>query len=217
MHLIGAAAYSGDEDAVRLLAGRDGAQVDEGSPVEGATAAVLAADKGHLGCLRALCENGANLNKAALNGCTPVCAAAQQGHVDCVRFLKEAGCDMSTPERTRMAATPVYAAASCEGHVDCVRFLKEAGCDMSTPDNNGCTPVYAAAHQGHVDCVRFLKEAGCDMSTPANNGCTPVYAAAARPCGLCSVSEGGWMRHVHSRNGHSSLAAQEGHWTVFGF
>jgi ankyrin repeat protein len=109
MHLIGAAAYSGDEDAVRLLAGRDGAQVDEASPVEGVTATVLAAENGHLGCLRALCDNGANLSKAALNGYTPVCAAAGEGHSDCVRFLKEAGCDMSTPMND--GGTPVFAAA----------------------------------------------------------------------------------------------------------
>jgi hypothetical protein len=56
LHLLGAAAFSGDEDAVRLLVGTDGAVVDEASPVEGTTATTLAARKGHMGCLRALGE-----------------------------------------------------------------------------------------------------------------------------------------------------------------
>ena len=61
-----------------------------------------------------------------------------------------------------------------------VRFLKnDCDCDMSTANNNGATPVYAAAEQGHENVLQFLKnECNCDMSTTANDGATPVFVAA---------------------------------------
>jgi cytohesin len=66
-----------------------------------------------------------------------------------------------------------------KGNVVQIRQFAQQGADTTTPDQNGATPVYAAALNGHVDAIRALVELGADVSTPMVDGATPVYAAAS--------------------------------------
>ena len=51
--------------------------------------------------------------------------------------------------------------------------------DVNKEENDGCTPLYAAAFKGHSSVVELLLEVdGVDMNKADNDGCTPLYAAA---------------------------------------
>lgn len=59
----------------------------EETDADGATAAILASSNGHLPCVRALAEAGADFSAATTGGFTALHYAARGGHVDVVEFL----------------------------------------------------------------------------------------------------------------------------------
>jgi ankyrin repeat protein len=66
-----------------------------------------------------------------------------------------------------------------------VHSVCELGANVNTANDEGATPVYAAAGEGHVEAIRALHEFGADVNTPDEEGCTPVYVAAE--CGHIEV------------------------------
>ena len=49
------------------------------------------------------------------------------------------------------------------GHVDVARLLIEKDADVGQANNDGSTPLFAAAQNGHVDVARLLIEKGADV------------------------------------------------------
>ena len=64
-----------------------GAAVDHQAQNNGATPLLIACQKGHVECVRLLCEAGAAVDRASDNGCTPLFMACHNGHVECVQLL----------------------------------------------------------------------------------------------------------------------------------
>ena len=83
---------------------------------------MLAANKGHVGCVQALLGAGAHLQSIDENGNTALMLAANKGHVDCVRSLVGTPLDQKNNE----GDTALMLAAN-KGHVDCVQALLDAG------------------------------------------------------------------------------------------
>ncbi|XP_051995067.1 pre-mRNA splicing regulator USH1G [Xyrauchen texanus] len=79
------AAYHGNLDALRLIAGRGGNP--DKSDIWGNTPLHLAAAKGHLNCLSFLVSFGANVWCLDNDYHTPLDMAATKNHMDCVRYL----------------------------------------------------------------------------------------------------------------------------------
>ncbi|MDE2674014.1 MAG: ankyrin repeat domain-containing protein, partial [Paracoccaceae bacterium] len=52
--------------------------------------------------------------------------------------------------------------------------------DVNAGDNDGITPLLAAAVLGHEVIVRMLIEAGADVNAGNNGGITPLHFAADR-------------------------------------
>ncbi|XP_051573398.1 pre-mRNA splicing regulator USH1G [Myxocyprinus asiaticus] len=79
------AAYHGNLDALRLIAGRGGNP--DKSDIWGNTPLHLAAANGHLNCLSFLVSFGANVWCLDNDYHTPLDMAATKNHMDCVRYL----------------------------------------------------------------------------------------------------------------------------------
>jgi hypothetical protein len=64
------------------------------------------------------------------------------------------------------------------GSVKAFRKYVKMGTNINIPNENGCTPVFMAAHEGHVDVIRVLFQLGANVNTADQTGSTPVYIAA---------------------------------------
>jgi ankyrin repeat protein len=72
--------------------------------------------------------------------------------------------------------TALLCAAAHYGDVREVRrLLAEMGANVNAYNENGCTPVYAAAQKGHTATVRALAELGANVNAPNIHGFTPVH------------------------------------------
>jgi len=84
------AAYHGKLEAVTFLLGKLGTEVDARRP-GGATALLLAAQRGHLDVVSLLLESGADVDAETAYGYTPLMMSAGLGHVKIVELLLENG------------------------------------------------------------------------------------------------------------------------------
>jgi ankyrin repeat protein len=136
----------------------------------GCTPVFFAARDGHVDCVRALAELGADLDKPDhQHNITPVAAAAFRGHVDCVGALAELGASLAN---FCWGFNPIYVAAH-EGHVEVIKALAELGADLACLNESGfagCHPVCIAAEKEHVEVIRALVELGADPEV-----CTGCY------------------------------------------
>lgn len=129
------AALAGEAAKVRQLLA-DGAPVDA-RDVNRMTAAMLAAQGGHVHAFQALVEAGADLHATAARQFDLLEAAARGGSVEIVTFLLENGLPVDghwKPANDVMAKmghdTPLFQAVDF-GHVDVVRLLLAKGADRN--------------------------------------------------------------------------------------
>jgi hypothetical protein len=149
----------------------------------GVTALLAASSQGHLECVRALLEAGADVAHASETGVTSLIAASREGNRDCVYALLDAGSDVAHAAHSGWTALMT---ASLQGHLECVRALLEAGADVAQAAASGSTALMAASLQGHFECVRALLEAGADVMQLRDNG-TCALAGAGRFLGTLQL------------------------------
>ena len=141
---------------------------------------VDAARRGDAHAVRALIEQGADVNAAEGDGMTALHWAAERGEAEVVDVLIAAGAAVDV--RTRIGAyTPLHL-ASRGGHGAVVRSLLAAGSDAgATTTNSGVTPLHlAAAAVGAPDALVALLDDGADPNArEASAGQTPLMFASA--------------------------------------
>jgi uncharacterized protein len=89
------------------------------------------------------------------------------------------------------------------------RLLSE-GADVNAADDDGFTPLHAAASRDSRDIVRLLVDAGADVNAKSKMGETPLYNAVRNttPAGLDIMRllrESGADPTVETANGSSAL------------
>ena len=139
-----------------------------------------AAMRGDHGSVRALLQQGADVNAAQGDGMTALHWAADRGDLEMARMLVYAGAGLEAV--TRMAEyTPLHL-ASRAGHGAVVRALLEAGSDPAAPTGSGgATPLHLAAAAGDAKAVAALIEHGADVDAREQRaGQTPLIFAAAQ-------------------------------------
>jgi ankyrin repeat protein len=139
-----------------------------------------AAMRGDQGSVRALLQQGADVNAAQGDGMTALHWAADRGDLEMARMLVYAGAGLEAV--TRMAEyTPLHL-ASRAGHGAVVRALLEAGSDPAAPTGSGgATPLHLAAAAGDAEAVAALIEHGGDVDAREERaGQTPLIFAAAQ-------------------------------------
>ncbi|KAK7456347.1 hypothetical protein VKT23_010593 [Stygiomarasmius scandens] len=130
---------------------------------------------GHLGVVKYLVEQGADVNTVGGLYGTALQAAASEGHLDVVTFLHEKGADVNAVGGEY--GTALHAAA-WRGRLDVVKFLHEKGADVNDVGGEYGTALQAAAWRGHLDVVKFLHEKGADVNAAGEEYGTALQAPA---------------------------------------
>ena len=139
-----------------------------------------AAMRGDRGSVRALLQQGADVNAAQGDGMTALHWAADRGDLEMARMLVYAGAGLEAV--TRMAEyTPLHL-ASRAGRAAVVRALLEAGSDPAAATaSGGATPLHLAAAAGDAAAVAALIRHGADADAREERaGQTPLIFAAAQ-------------------------------------
>ena len=139
-----------------------------------------AARIGDLHAVRALLQEGADVNAAHGDGMSALHWAAERGDAEMVAALVQAGAAVDAVTRIGHY-TPLHV-ASTGGHARVIERLVEAGADVSaTTSTSGVTPLHLAAAAGSAATVGALLDHGADADARESAwGQTPLMFASAR-------------------------------------
>lgn len=139
----------------------------------------LAAKLGRVGMMRALLDNGANIN--GLNdGLTPLHQAIMCGQAAAVRLLAQRGADLQAEDFE--GRTPLRLAID-EFSTELVEILLENGADVNQQFEDGKTALHLAAeaetHPPKVleEFIRFLLKKNANVNATDDHGRTPLHLA----------------------------------------
>ena len=136
----------------------------------GCTVLIVAAQKGQIGVVKYLAENGADIEAGDNYERTALSWAAQNGHIGVVKYLVEQGADVHQKDTAEWSAL-TYAAYS--GQIEVVKYLAENGADVNAKDEGyGKTALMRASEYGHLEVVKYLAELGADLEAKDVNGDT---------------------------------------------
>ncbi|OQD97576.1 hypothetical protein PENVUL_c082G09221 [Penicillium vulpinum] len=144
----------------------------EGAPYESLQET---ATSGDLEAVKALLDNGADINVVDSLGSLPLHAAAEQGHWDIARLFLEKGMSPWTQDANN--SLPVHNAAK-GGHLKTARLLLE--CDRakgSYSNKRGETALHFAAESGNIELVQLLLSFNV-LTTSSARGKTALHRAA---------------------------------------
>ncbi len=169
-----------------------------------------AAMRGDLDAVRALIDQGADVNGAHGDGMTALHWAAENGSAPTAELLMSAGANLSAV--TRLGGyTPLHLAAKA-GSAEVVRVLLEAGANpRAATTSGGATALHFAAAAGSADAVRTLVDHGADPNAAESAwGQTPLMFAAAsgRVGAIHALMDGGADPSVTARV--IDIAARDG-------
>lgn len=119
---------------------------------------VAAAKHGDIAKVRALLDNGADVNsRTTLFDDTSLILAAQYGHTAVTHLLLDRGADVNAKGKGGQTA---LMAAARYGHTATVKILLQRGADVNTRSKDGATALSLARHERHTEIVRLLKDVG---------------------------------------------------------
>ncbi|WP_353278336.1 ankyrin repeat domain-containing protein [Wolbachia endosymbiont (group B) of Longitarsus flavicornis] len=120
----------------------------------------LAASVGCTKVVKALIENGADVNAVDKHKRTPLHLASWSGHKKVVETLikNEANVNLVGHEFEK---TPLHLAAE-NGYTEIVKILIESDANVNAMDRKKLTPLYFAAKGGHKEAVYALMKNGAD-------------------------------------------------------
>ena len=189
-----AACQKGDSELLKVLlaAGISSGKIARGDilTTKSLTAMTLAAESGHIACLRLLLASGARPDDNAevlrresdLRGCwskgTPLMAAAFEGHDEVVQMLLDAGANPDLSIRSD-GFTPMMCAAF-HGHFRCMQYLHTAGAAVLASDKAGKNALHHASMQGHTECVEALLSWGLPVDSAMYSNETSMAWACRR-------------------------------------
>jgi uncharacterized protein len=120
-----------------------------------------AAMDGDRAAVRALLQQGRDVNAAQGDGMTALHWAAMKNDAELARMLAYAGANVKAT--TRLGANTPLVIAARTGNAAVVEVLLGAGADAKAPTSTGTTPLMLAAASGSVEAVKALIAAGAEV------------------------------------------------------
>jgi TonB family protein len=130
---------------------------------DGVTALMRAARDGERDNIKALLEQGVDINSRDAYGWTALTYAAAKGDIEIVKALLAKGADLNA--RDEDDYTPLMASAAY-GHTSIVRLLIDKGVNINQKDKNGTTALDIAARTHQNKVAELLKKAGAIETKP---------------------------------------------------
>ncbi|KAG7376382.1 hypothetical protein PHYPSEUDO_013650 [Phytophthora pseudosyringae] len=131
-----------------------------------------AALTGNATAVKALIEQGANVNAKDEFGGTTLALIARKGHLEMVQCLVKSSAGVNTKDKYGL--TPLLLAAHY-GHLKVLQYLMESGADVNIVN---LTQAMSAAESEHLEVAEFLVEHNADVSPKNAVGWTPLILAA---------------------------------------
>lgn len=179
---------------------------------EGRIPLLLAAQEGHLNCVKSLVRAGSHVNSHAHDGKTALRAAALENHMSIVQYLVNNNADFNYKDADGRSTLYVLA---LENRIDIAKYLLEKGANVESSDLEGRTPLHVAAWQGHVEIVKQLLLHSAEINGVDNDSRTALQSAAWQGhTGVVQVliSHGASVDHTCNQGATAlCIAAQEGH------
>lgn len=158
---------------------------DEDPHVDGVTAVHVAAQGGHLACVKLLVENGAKVTVADDEERTPLQLAVKGNYGEVASELVRAGANPNTPyvDEDGESHNLLMDAIMVE-NAEFAKLLIEKGADLYHKDERKVSTILQASHRGLVDIVKLLLDKHADgsptfLDEPSDEGITPLIAAAS--------------------------------------
>lgn len=134
-----------------------------------------AAKNGDSDIVKALIDDGTDIEQHDTNGRTPIQLAARHKQLDIINLLVDSGANINAKDND--GNTPLHKAIS-RGQLDLSSFLLEQGADVNAVDNDGYTPICLAALCRQADILVLLIENGADIKASDKYGSTLLHASA---------------------------------------
>jgi ankyrin repeat protein len=135
-----------------------------------------AADKGNLEEVRALVENGTDVNLKNRSNKTPLFFAARNGNLELVKYLIENHANVNVIDKD--GEKPIFYAVQ-SGNLEVVKYLVENRAHVKAKNNKDITPLFYAAKDGYLEIIKYLVEKGADVTVKDNiYGEIPHFNAA---------------------------------------
>ena len=147
--------------------------------LDGNTAIIQAASRGHNKILDQLLAAGAKADACLKDGTSGLYLAAQVGSLHAVRSLLGVApglLDKPRKDSVKESSSTALAMACNGGHVAIVRFLIEAGASLDCSHTSG-GPVGFAVEAGKLQVLKMLLNANASPNTTCD-GKTPLYVAS---------------------------------------
>ncbi|MCO5576882.1 hypothetical protein L7F22_030703 [Adiantum nelumboides] len=152
------AAYHGDAKVVRQLLKGNDVDLDH-QDKSGLTAAMIAAQEGHIEVFKELIFAGANISMKSTKGATAMKLAEENGYKElCERVM----CDAITAGVLQGADFKEIHFAARKGNCELLLHLLKHGHSVNSLDNQGSTPLMTCVREGHTDACKLLLNEGAD-------------------------------------------------------
>jgi len=138
---------------------------------------ITSVKSGDAAAVRALIQQGANVNATEPDGATALHWASYRDDLASADALLRAGANVNAAND--LGATPLWT-ASLNGSAAMVRRLLEAGADANAKLLLGETPLMVAARSGHTEVVRLLVDRRADVNARAARRQTALMWAVAQ-------------------------------------
>ncbi len=114
---------------------------------------ILAANNGHLNCVRILIEHGADIDDRSNNGKTSLLWASHWGHDEVTRYLVKKGANLHIADKDGLT---VLMNAIMKGHEPIVRFLVDHGANVTALNIFNGTALSMAKAKGMDEVASWL-------------------------------------------------------------